>query len=320
MKHATERLLLVAVTAVLLASFLGVAVAEQVTFATLEVTPATYTVQEANELFSVDIALRSVADLYGWQFRLGYDSTLSVRHVEINELFAQFNVIQGDEEVLIWGVLLPPANPVSGDIELASITFEASEAKEYAFDLFDTKLGDSANQPIPHAVVDGVPLIIHDIALLNLVSDPSGYVPVPRGDPIYINLTVKNKGNFSETVKLYVFADTDTAQLGDELLVAEATVTIDSEAMTVVNLIWDTTDAPYGSYYISAKADAVPGETCLADNFIAAGSFVGGICHRWEPTGFDTMPLIMSLASSITVLGILALCGIGVFRALGAVW
>jgi len=303
-----------------LASFLGVAVAEQVTFATLEVTPATYTVHEANEQFSVDIALLSVIDLYGWQFRLGYDPALSVTHVEINDVFAQFNVIQGDGEVLIWGVLLPPTNPISGDIELASITFEASEAKEYAFDLFDTKLGNSANQPIPHEIVDGVPLIIHDIALLNFVSDPSGYVGVPRGDPIYINVTVKNKGSSSETVKLYVFADTDTSPLCDELLVAEATLTIDSETVTIVNLIWNTTDAPYGSYYMSAKADAVQGETSLADNFIAAGSFVGGICHRFEPTGFDMMPMIMSLASSLVVLGILGMCGIALFRALGAVW
>lgn len=163
---------------------------------------------------------------------------------------------------------------------MASICFTATAPGEYAFDLFDTALINSNKENILHQVVDGIPNIIHDIAISGLTSDPSGWIPVPQGDPVYIKVIVKNKGNFTETFPLHVYADQRVNILFDELTVAQTTVSLEPGEILTIDMVWNTTDTPYGSYYISAKANIA--DDNLENNIIGAASFVGGICHRWE--------------------------------------
>jgi hypothetical protein len=292
-------------------------VAAQATTA-LIVNPPTYTA-EAGETFSEEVAVLGVLDLYGWEFKLGFDPALTVEEVQISAQFYSVAAKEGDGYILVAGTLLGDETPISGDITLATITFQASVAGEYAFDLYDTKLANDLLQPIEHYVIDGVPLIIHDIALLKLEADPSGWIPVPRGDPIYIEVTAGNAGNFTETFDLYVYADSDVTELGDELIIGQATVTLEAGSTTLEEFVWDTTDAPYGSYYLSAEATTVEGETNIENNFIGAGAFVGGICRPWQQEEADFMPFFISTASSAMVVGILAAFGVGLLRALGTV-
>jgi len=82
-------------------------------------------------------------------------------------------------------------------------------------------------------------------------------VPVPRGDPIYVNVTVEDKGTFAETFTLYVFADRDITNIGGDLIIANTMISLSPGEAVTVTITRDTTEAPYGSYYISAKANPV---------------------------------------------------------------
>jgi len=314
MKKKFEIAVLTALTTFLLTSFAGPAFAD--TGVRLEVAPAGYTITEAGE-FIVEVTVFGISNLYGWEFKLGYAASLIIQDVQIDGRFFEVAAKEVDGSLLVAGTLLGNAIPLSEDVVLASIIFQASAPGEYSFDLFGTKLVNSALEPIPHQIVDGVPYIIHDIALIKLESDPSGWVPVPQGDPIYIDVTIENKGNFTETFPLYIYADRKVSLLFDELIVAETTVSLEPGEISSVSLVWDTTNTPYGTYYMSAKADVT--DAVPDNNFIGAGSFVGGICRPWEPREMDLMPFFVSIASSATVVGLLAVVVVGLFKALGAV-
>jgi len=81
--------------------------------------------------------------------------------------------------------------------------------------------------------------------------------------------------------------------------------------------VWDTTNTPYGSYYISANANIT--DDYATNNFIRAASFVGGICHRWDPPRVDYTPFLVAIASSAMILGLLAAVVIGIFKALAMI-
>lgn len=283
----------------------------------LEVSPVTYTATTVNEEFTISINAKNVLDLFGWELKITYDTLLVVQDVRINVKFYNISCERVDNYFLIAGTLLRGDAPLNGDVTLVQMAFEAPVQGEYAFDLYDTKLVNSNLEPIPHQIVDGVPNVTHDVALLGLVSDPSGWIPVPRGDPVYIEVTVKNNGNFSETFPLYVYADQNVTVLFDELVVAQATVSVEAGELLTVNLVWDTTNAPYGSYYISAEADLEDDD--MTNNFIEAASFVGGICHRWEPPKMDYTPFLIALASSATIIGLLAAAMIAIFKVLAMI-
>jgi len=165
---------------------------------TLWVMPRIYTINEANKEFIVNVTVTDVHDLYAWQFKLRYDTSLLFEKYEVNEKFFAPPPKNGENYIFIGGTLLEET-PLNGDVLLASIYFKTTAPGGYAFDLFETALLTNSAENIPHQIVDGVPNIIHDIALLGLVSDPSGWIPVPQGDPVYIEVTVENKGNFTET-------------------------------------------------------------------------------------------------------------------------
>jgi len=236
-----------------------------------------------NTKFTINVTVTDVQDLFAWQFKLGYNSSLVFEGYKINENFFALT----PKKVMVTysrGTILG-GTPLNGDVFLASIYFTATVPGEYAFDLFETALINSDKENISHQVVDGVPNITHDIALLGLTSDPSGWVPVPQGDPVYIAVTVKNNGNFTENFSLNVYADRNVSVLLDELVVAETTVSLEPGEISTINLVWNTADSPYGSYYLSAKAQIT--DDNMENNFIGAASFVGGICHRWDPPRID---------------------------------
>ena len=301
-------------TAFILTSFMTPAFAD--TNVIMEATPPVYITNQPSE-FVVNVTVFGVSDLFGWEFKLGYNSSLTVKQVQINGQFPWFDYTKGNNYLLVAGSLLGSVTPLSGEIMLVSITFQASGPGEYAFNLFNTKLSNNQAEPIPHQVVDGVPYLIHDIALVKLESNPCGWVPVPQGDPIYINVTIKNNGNFTETFPIYIYADRYVNVLFDELIVANTTVSLKPGEISTVNLVWNTTNTPYGTYYISAKAsitDNVP-----ANNIIGGGSFIGGICRPWEPREVDWGAFLISIVSSAALVGLFAVIGVSLFRALGAV-
>jgi len=124
--------------------------------------------------FTIDINVEDVTNLYGFDFKLGYDtSILDATQIEIEtwlsggaecKPFSQ--IIDGDTCAIIKNVdaggyvwivvtLLGEATPASGNGTLATITFQVTGSGESVLDLYDTDLVDSSANKITHNVDDG---------------------------------------------------------------------------------------------------------------------------------------------------------------------
>lgn len=113
---------------------------------------------------------------------------------------------------------------------------------------------------------------VHDIAITNVTAAPTN---VHVGDPIYIDVTVANEGTASETFDIYVYADVDSAVIGDEITVDTITdVSLEAENSTTLSVNWGTLSVAEGIYIISAKVPPVGGEEDIDDNLYIDGTVV----------------------------------------------
>jgi len=131
--------------------------------ATVHVSPSNITVR-VDQIFEVTIGVSAVSDLYGWEFKLGYNNNLLevVNFAEGRFLnssrdtyFVPKNV-STDGYVLAGCTSLTNVAGVSGNGTLATVEFHAKALGSCALDLYDTKLVDSAKQLMDHSEVDGI--------------------------------------------------------------------------------------------------------------------------------------------------------------------
>ena len=235
------------------------------------------------DIFSIDVVIANVANLYGFEFKLGYDtSVLDILNVSIQPFLNEPVFLSKDEtnEDLgrYWLAIssTAPAEPKTGSGTLVTITFEVTADGTSVLDLYDTKLADPNAEPIPHEEIDGNFIAgVHDVAVTDMTAYPHHVI---RGELIYINVTVENQGAFTETFDVTVYADTDTAVVGDEITIGVQTVyDLPAGASKILPFVWDTIDVPYGHYWLSAEASVVPGETDTADNLLVGAVWIGGI-------------------------------------------
>jgi subtilisin family serine protease len=106
------------------------------------------------------------------------------------------------------------------------------------------------------AVLAAPPPETHDVAITSI--NVPGSILV--GTTVTIDVTVANKGTFTETTTVTV---TDTS---DSELIGSQGVTLAAGASTVVTFTWDTTGKTLGSHVLEAAASVVPGEENTADN------------------------------------------------------
>ena len=114
------------------------------------------------KVISIDVA--NVVDLYGFEFKLKYDTYL-LDAIDVAE--GDFLKSGGDTFVskmeindtagYVWVVITLMSAPsgVSGNGTLATITFKAINSGISQLGLYDTILGDSCGDPIPHTVENG---------------------------------------------------------------------------------------------------------------------------------------------------------------------
>jgi len=151
-----------------------------------------------------------------------------------------------------------------------------------------------------------------DVAVDKITVKPAN---IPRGKPVYINVTVKNEGSLVESFTVYVYADGLHPPFGDEAVLPPQTVLLlaPGESKTLY-FTWDTAGIPLGAYTISAYIPAAAGETDTADNFLK-GPIVGGI---FEPSSITRWKLglgsYVALAISMVLTG--GIAAIGVFKML----
>jgi len=88
---------------------------------------------------------------------------------------------------------------------------------------------------------------------------------VGQGYNIRINVTITNRGKYTEVIKVTLHASTTHSTQLTNIMVPSRT----SKNITIT---WNTLTVPYGTYPISAEVDPVPGETDVANNMRIDGS------------------------------------------------
>ena len=152
------------------------------------------------------------------------------------------------------------------------------------------------------------PPLHHDIAITDMTAYPTY---APRGEPIYISVTVENQGVCPETFDVFVYADgwgsCPDFDVGNE------TVSLNIEESKLLEFIWDTTDVPCGSYWITAEA-VLPEDADPADNI--ARTRVGGICVPYHKPEVNILALLTPIASAILVVVALGTAAVIFFKTL----
>jgi len=130
---------------------------------TVFVSPPSNTVA-VGQTFFVDIRISAVSDLYGWEFKLGWNPSL-LDVVDViegsflkqggRETFFTKSIYNAEGYILVDCTLLGSVPGVSGDGTLASVKFYAEKEGYSVLDLYDTKLINAQEQQITHTANDG---------------------------------------------------------------------------------------------------------------------------------------------------------------------
>jgi len=236
---------------------------------TVSVSPSTVTAF-VGQNFMVNVTVSNVYDLYGWQFRLNWTAGL----IEVVNVAEGPFLRLGGSTYFYWDVnasagrmvadctLLGNVPGVSGSGTLATITFNVKGVGQSPLTLWDVVLLNSFEQSILCQVVSGYGYFkaAHDVAVTAVNVSPLTVVP---GDIVYINVTVQNKGGYTEIFNVTVYANS--------AVVGVQTVSLDATVSAIFHFSWNTCGMGKGDYTISASASVVPGEVNTADNsFVAA--------------------------------------------------
>ena len=151
----------------------------------------------------------------------------------------------------------------------------------------------------------------HDVAVTSIEARSTW---VPRGQPVYISVTVENQGEVAETFDVIVYADRNSGDLHYDI--GNETVSLDIGESELLEFVWNTTDVPCGTYWITAEAIlAEDGDP--EDNI--ARTKIGGICVPFNPAPVDIFGLLMPIASVILALVLLGVAVLGLFKLLMSV-
>lgn len=149
------------------------------------------------QTFRINVSVIDVTDLYGFEFKLSYNTTLleSISVVVVPFLNEPTNIINKeiDEQngvILLNASSVLPAEPKSGSGTLATITFNATSKGSLLLDIRDDKLLNSEGSTIDHITEAGYLLIVP----MKLYVNPSAREPI-RGESFHINVTLADAEN-----------------------------------------------------------------------------------------------------------------------------
>jgi hypothetical protein len=258
--------------------------------ATVAVSPSSITAS-VGQGFSIGINISSVSDLYGWEFYLGWNSSL-LSLVSVNEgpflrsggntYFTYYlNTTTTDEHVIVDCTLEGPIPGVSGDGTLATITFNVTNEGQCALNLYNVDLRDSSNAEIPSEAVSGnFTSLLHDVAVTNLTASPIILLP---GGTVNINVTVQNEGSFPEVFNVTVYANSQA--------IGVQPVSLGSGSWIIIAFAWNTTGLEEGDYTLLASASVVPGEVNTTNNSMQAANPITLLYNGHDVAVTKTEPL-----------------------------
>jgi hypothetical protein len=234
--------------------------------ATVSVSRSSITVN-IGQSFSINIDILNVSDLYGWEFKLGWNASL-LDWVSVEEgpflksggnTFFTYNLNITGEHLIVDCTLEGLIPGVSGNGTLATVSFYAKSVGECPLGLYDVILLNSQEQQIDCNVVSGYARATlydgHDIAVASLEASKT---VLGQGYCANINATIEDYGIFAENFSVTVYANTTAIQT--------QTATLASGNSAALGFMWNSTGFDRGNYTISAYAWPVPGETETSDN------------------------------------------------------
>jgi hypothetical protein len=245
-------------------------VAQSASTATLSVHPVSITASQGQN-FTINVTISNVLDLYGWEFKLNWTTTL-VNVTEVTEgpflkagggTFFTCNMNTTGGRMVVDCTLLGSVSGVNGTGTLATITFYARSVGQSPLNLYDVILINSSDQVIPSQATGGYAYITygHDVAVTAVNFSPTALL---AGGLVNINATVENLGGYSEKFNVTAYANSKS--------IGKKGVSLSYASSTNVAFVWNTTGYGFGDYAMSVSASVVPGETNTANNVKVANN------------------------------------------------
>ncbi|MBS7620884.1 hypothetical protein KEJ32_02005 [Candidatus Bathyarchaeota archaeon] len=215
--------------------------------------------------FTVNVDISNVADLYGWEFKLGWNTTvLDVVEVyegaflkNVGDTFFTYKINSTAGYIIADCTLLGMVQGASGGGTLSTVRFYVKCRGESILDLFDVILIDSNEQIIPNTAEDGYYYTsMHDISIISL-----------NASKTTVNVTIQNNGAYTETfnVSAYYTLLTDP-QIGAQ------TITLEPKTNITLTFTWSPPQS--GRYEIRAEAEPVEGEVYTQDNTLTIQIYI----------------------------------------------
>jgi len=218
--------------------------------------------------FNINVSIDDIAELKACQFNLTYDtniiSIIGLNFPSINNYYPTISLTVNDTAGFIWMKLTYPVGiTVSDPTPVTTLMFHVDNLGATSLNLTDTNLKDINDNVIPHDVYSGFFMAsIRDIAITNITLSRTWAYP---GWPVNVTVTVKNKGNETETFNVHAYYDSYVI----------GTITVNALAPSEkrdITFEWDTTGLAEGNYTIRAEADTVPYEFNTSDNTLTDGT------------------------------------------------
>jgi hypothetical protein len=248
---------------------------------TVYVDPDRITGLNVGETFTIEIKIRNVTDLRGWEIEILYKSSIlnasaipqadphmcpffnekvpgASQVTGIHSYTDNYNATHG--QIIVYCGL--PANfSASGSGVLLWVNFTAvgyGDSLIHIKSPFEggTMLFDSNTNSIPHLTSDGIVHVgLRDVSITKIEAP----ISIPANSIVKINVTAENQGEVPETFDVTLYYDNN--QIG-------ATLIIDmlGGGIQILSFTWDTYGLPIGEYTLKATATTVPGEVDLSDN------------------------------------------------------
>lgn len=217
--------------------------------------------------FNINVTVENVTNMKKCEFNLTYNSyVISFIGIGFLKVGGQYPVptIEADDTAgFIWiRLTCNTAVTVVDPTPLVTITFHVRNLGATPLNLTDTKIIDSLGALMPYDVYHGFfAALIRDVAVTNIALSRTWTY---QGWSVNVTVTVKNKGNVTETFDIKTFYDSS--------LIGTITVNnlLPDEERDVI-FEWDTTGITEGNYTIKAEAATVPYEMNTSDNTLIDG-------------------------------------------------
>jgi len=232
------------------------------------------------ELFTINVDIGNVTDLYGFTFNLTYNTVVLnglgvviIPFPNQTDFVVQLSIDDAVGVVWVNVTYHSPAEPLTSynATTLAVVTFQVADVGDSPLDLNSLQLTNFEGMQIWNETYDGFfsnkPL--HDLAVLDVsLSSTKVYC----GWSVDIDAVVRNEGSSTETFSVTAYAFNETYSL-NYTIGSQPIVNMNPGAETTIRFRWDTSGVrPCTNYTIQIKAEILADETDVADNSYIDGN------------------------------------------------